>query len=236
MANLTSEFSLQTMPGPKLVPNFSRQTNRKPMSTLYNYYDENNPTVVASVDKWNREFDPERAVKSTLPSKREGLEFRKSIKRDQALFGTRAFGQDANLMKARHVQELNSIEQIEQDRLDPSCCKRKVLGNHDMYMQRGRGPSEKLRANSPPRQNPLLMEKTKVYRELRPGEGKLSNIAELSKVGGIVPVENNKNLFFRTVTRFYFFSMFFVLKIEIQTIHPPFDDCLHEDSVDDKYV
>mmetsp|Transcript_8683 Transcript_8683/g.21007 ORF Transcript_8683/g.21007 Transcript_8683/m.21007 type:complete len:204 (-) Transcript_8683:242-853(-) len=186
MASLTSEFSLAVMPGPKLVPNFSVMTNRKGMNTNAGivYHDESNPEVVAEIEKRQKEFDCEKAVKLTRPGKREGLQMRLGIKREQHLFGTRQFGQDANLMKARHTQDLNSIEQINGERLDPSCCRRRVLGNHDMYMQTGRGASEKLRAESPPRQNPELMEKTKVYRELRPGEGKLSNIAELSKVAG----------------------------------------------------
>ncbi|CAD7950937.1 unnamed protein product [Amoebophrya sp. A25] len=146
------------------------------------YYDATNPDVVAQVDRHARDYDPDIAVKAVKPGKREGLEFRLGIMREQALFGSRQFGQDANLMKSRHVQDLNSIEQIETGRLDPGACKKRVLGYHDMYMQVGRGPSERLRANSPPRLNPTLMEKTR--RELRPGEGRLSNIAELSKVGG----------------------------------------------------
>ena len=70
------------------------------------------------------------------------------------------------------------------ERLDPDCCKNRPLGFFDFYMTGGRGPSEKLRAEIPPRHNKALMEKAKVYRELRVGEGKLNNISELSKMGG----------------------------------------------------
>eukprot|EP00392_Amoebophrya_sp_AT5.2_P014091 g14229.t1 len=113
MASLTSEFSLAVMPGPKLVPNFSVMTNRKGMNTNAGivYHDESNPEVVAEIEKRQKEFDCEKAVKLTRPGfystsidglricKREGLQMRLGTKREQHLFGTRQFGQDANLMK-----------------------------------------------------------------------------------------------------------------------------------------
>ena len=101
MANLTSEFALQCMPGPLLVANFDTCTARKSAAKQNIYSDEADPEVVAQVDKREREYDVERAVKPVLPSKKTGLEFKKAIAREQSLFGQRQFGQNAALMKVR---------------------------------------------------------------------------------------------------------------------------------------
>jgi len=180
MASLTSEFSLQCMPGPVLVPDFNKYAPRKSAGNKKVYYDESDPSVVSAIDKHELEYDPEKAVMAVLPSKRQALEFQKGISKSQALFGQRQFGQDAALMKARHAQDLSSLEQIEQDRLDPDCCKNLPRGYMDFRLSLGRGKSERLRASSPPRQNAELMGRRTALRDLLPGEGRLNNIEELS--------------------------------------------------------
>ena len=108
MANLCSEYSLQTLPGPKLVANFDACQPRKEASKKIIYYDVSDPAVVAEVDRRELEYDPDRAAKPVLPGVRTGLEFGKALTRDQSLFGQRQFGQNASLMKVNTYLSLNT--------------------------------------------------------------------------------------------------------------------------------
>ena len=67
--------------------------------------------------------------------------------------------------------------------LDPDFCKARILGSSDFFLQQGRH-NLKLFANAPPRQNTDLMKISAFVRDMRPGEGKLNNISELSRMGG----------------------------------------------------
>lgn len=82
------------------------------------------------------------------------------------------------------------MDQLEPDAVDPECAKPGILSVPDFYLGVGRGASERMRAESPPRQNPALMEKTRLCRDLRPGEGRLNNIDEISHVGGVIRKKN----------------------------------------------
>ena len=75
---------------------------------------------------------------------------------------------------------------VDPARLDPACCKPALTGFCDLYLMRGRDGNEKIRAESPPRYNDKLMRVSKFYRDLRPGEGRLNNMEELSVISGVI--------------------------------------------------
>jgi len=136
-----------------IIPDLSKQTSRPdPVKGNERTSDVAfKPENKEDVYKHQMEFDADKADRFTL--KRHAISnFRKSLRREQSIVGTRAFGSDRALQNAHHVQDIVSVETLPLDRIDsPLVVPRRGVGIESFSRNRGRslGPTSKKEPDLP---------------------------------------------------------------------------------------
>jgi hypothetical protein len=159
-----------------LIPDLSKQTSRPDPSKECVFTSEKSfkPECKEEVYRNRMENDAGKAQQFT-EHKSAIANFQKSLRRDQSIVGTRAYGSDRALQKALHLQDIISVETLPLERIDsPLVVPRIGIGIEKFERNRGRsvGPALKKESELPPRFQEQVKQAQCFMREFKRGESR----------------------------------------------------------------
>jgi hypothetical protein len=104
----------------------SKALARPPMAKTVVHYKENDPKILKQVMKIEMETQWQDAFKAVGPKNDFAPNFKKALRRERAIIGSRLMLTDPSLLKARNPQEPTSIESMDIDQIDSQLAKPRV--------------------------------------------------------------------------------------------------------------
>jgi hypothetical protein len=120
----------------------SKALARPPMAKTVVHYKENDPKILKEVMKREMETQWQDTFKAVGPKNDFAPNFKKALRRERAIIGSRLMLTDPSLMKARNPQEPTSIESMDIDQIDSQLAKPRVK-QVDFKTMAARGKSKK---------------------------------------------------------------------------------------------